>query len=201
MILAAAAAYSALAAAATPAAAIDYLVEGDSAVALEFELPDTTVYYRFFFNSIQGSMTGLDGGEDYVVDLFNAEGDFIAQATSLYNTTPRLTPPYEPPSLGGDPGMTGFRAILSAVGGSSFTFSDSYAASNIFGQYTDPGEFEVIPGGGRRLGHTPTTVAVSGVSLDPVGAIPEPSTWAMMILGFGAAGALLRRRAYAALGA
>ena len=28
----------------------------------------------------------------------------------------------------------------------------------------------------------------------PVGGIPEPSTWAMMILGFGAAGAAMRRR-------
>jgi hypothetical protein len=28
----------------------------------------------------------------------------------------------------------------------------------------------------------------------PTGAIPEPATWAMMILGFGAAGSVLRRR-------
>ena len=28
----------------------------------------------------------------------------------------------------------------------------------------------------------------------PVGAIPEPGTWALMILGFGSAGAMLRRR-------
>jgi len=32
----------------------------------------------------------------------------------------------------------------------------------------------------------------------PSGAVPEPSTWAMMILGFGAAGTLLRRRRVAA---
>jgi len=31
-------------------------------------------------------------------------------------------------------------------------------------------------------------------SLSPGGAIPEPSSWALMILGFGAAGSLLRRR-------
>jgi hypothetical protein len=41
----------------------------------------------------------------------------------------------------------------------------------------------------------PVLAAVSGADLDiPMGAVPEPSTWAMMILGFGAAGALLRRR-------
>jgi hypothetical protein len=32
------------------------------------------------------------------------------------------------------------------------------------------------------------------VSAPPPPAVPEPSTWAMMIMGFGAAGALLRRR-------
>lgn len=32
----------------------------------------------------------------------------------------------------------------------------------------------------------------------PGGVVPEPSTWAMMILGFGAAGTLLRRRRLAA---
>lgn len=28
----------------------------------------------------------------------------------------------------------------------------------------------------------------------PVGAVPEPSTWAMMLLGFGAIGASMRRK-------
>jgi hypothetical protein len=31
-------------------------------------------------------------------------------------------------------------------------------------------------------------------AVSPVGVVPEPATWAMMITGFGAAGALLRRR-------
>lgn len=34
------------------------------------------------------------------------------------------------------------------------------------------------------------TVGVGGVA----GGVPEPATWAMMILGFGAAGATIRRR-------
>jgi hypothetical protein len=35
---------------------------------------------------------------------------------------------------------------------------------------------------------------IPGDPNDPVGGIPEPGTWALMILGFGAAGAALRRR-------
>ncbi|WP_293682759.1 PEPxxWA-CTERM sorting domain-containing protein, partial [uncultured Phenylobacterium sp.] len=41
-------------------------------------------------------------------------------------------------------------------------------------------------------------IRLGGVALDDGGnvgnAVPEPATWAMMILGFGAAGAMLRRR-------
>jgi hypothetical protein len=32
-----------------------------------------------------------------------------------------------------------------------------------------------------------------------VGAVPEPSTWAMMLIGFGAVGASLRRRRVSAI--
>lgn len=42
-----------------------------------------------------------------------------------------------------------------------------------------------------ELGSVSGTVLVAGVA----GAIPEPSTWALMILGFGMAGATMRRRA------
>jgi hypothetical protein len=36
--------------------------------------------------------------------------------------------------------------------------------------------------------------SVTTVSGTFSGAIPEPATWALMILGFGGAGAMLRRR-------
>lgn len=37
-------------------------------------------------------------------------------------------------------------------------------------------------------------LSLPAAPLDPGGPIPEPSTWAMMLLGFGALGALVRRR-------
>ena len=52
-----------------------------------------------------------------------------------------------------------------------------------------------------RVRVTPSTVAQDFVAFDdftfvstPVSAAPEPASWSMMILGFGAAGAILRRR-------
>lgn len=39
------------------------------------------------------------------------------------------------------------------------------------------------------------SIAVNPAGVTPPGAVPEPSTWAMMILGFGAAGVAIRRRA------
>jgi hypothetical protein len=43
-----------------------------------------------------------------------------------------------------------------------------------------------LPGGGSVTGSSGTGV--------PVAWVPEPGTWALMILGFGGAGAMLRRQ-------
>jgi len=43
----------------------------------------------------------------------------------------------------------------------------------------------------------PISLTVSG--FDPPAAVPEPASWALMILGFGSAGAMLRRRRLAAI--
>ena len=42
----------------------------------------------------------------------------------------------------------------------------------------------------------PSWMALDDIGLTPneVGAVPEPATWAMMLLGFGAIGAVMRRR-------
>ena len=40
-----------------------------------------------------------------------------------------------------------------------------------------------------------TTATLGGVSFDAVSAVPEPASWAMMLIGFGGLGCVLRRRA------
>jgi hypothetical protein len=59
--------------------------------------------------------------------------------------------------------------------------------------------------GGTRLTHMRFETngeliqGVGQIRLDGIAAVPEPATWAMMITGFGAAGAMLRRRRALAL--
>lgn len=50
-----------------------------------------------------------------------------------------------------------------------------------------------------ELGHTGSPIGGGGcrdTSVACTGGVPEPASWALMILGFGAVGATLRRRAY-----
>jgi hypothetical protein len=84
--------------------------------------------------------------------------------------------------------------------------SISFITANTFGQEQLPnGMFRTITeganysrGGLYQLSSTGQAVALSHDigfrSLVNVAAVPEPSTWAMLILGFGLAGAAVRRR-------
>ena len=87
----------------------------------------------------------------------------------------------------GNPVLGTRRTFLSGLSGAEGAVIDPVTGDFIFSTF----------GGGNRL------LVVSGFEAPtqpPTGAIPEPSTWAMLILGFGAAGTVLRsrRRAMAA---
>lgn len=104
-----------------------------------------------------------------------------------------------------------FDLILNFVGGApSQTFSTGFAANNKFDVHAGPGEviqsielrnltaLTTIKG---KQG-APDTLVTSAANFDSIrqvsfngpllSAVPEPSTWGMMIVGFGAAGAMLR---------
>jgi hypothetical protein len=67
------------------------------------------------------------------------------------------------------------------TGALAFTLADSDPGDNYF-DFT-----QGVDGGLINVGQGP-------VVTPPTGAVPEPATWAMMILGFGMVGGLLRRR-------
>lgn len=63
--------------------------------------------------------------------------------------------------------------------------------------------FSVLVNGGPSTGLTVSYHYIDNLEItlntrDAVGGVPEPSTWAMMILGFGLAGSVVRRRRTAA---
>jgi hypothetical protein len=82
---------------------------------------------------------------------------------------------------------TAFAAYLAGIGSLSWSESASQSTGSPFGSFPT-----VFQGSANYFG-TATVV------LDAAAGVPEPAAWALMILGFGAAGAVLRRRANAAL--
>lgn len=182
------------------ALAANLLVEGQSAVNINFSIgfPGEPSFYRMLFFDLPLSMTDLGPDEDYLVSLFDGGGNFVS-TTLFFGSLTRATPTFDFANRlpGGD-----YNAVVSAVGASSFLFDSNYnVLTKVGGQISDPA-FEGIPGGGRRIVGFAGRGSVTGITLSPGPggggpntAVPETATWAMMILGFGAAGAMLRRRA------
>ena len=54
--------------------------------------------------------------------------------------------------------------------------------------------FQFTKSAGQQYGSVDGIDAIINFSPTLVGAVPEPATWAMMILGFGVLGASMRRR-------
>lgn len=86
------------------------------------------------------------------------------------------------------------------LGATTLSFSDTLASEDPYAAYTlgftaaSAGSLNVFinAAGGDNVGPI-----LDNVGLDitaPNGVIPEPATWAMMVLGFGGLGAMLRRR-------
>ena len=101
---------------------------------------------------------------------------FAAPTLNLFTATPDLGP-VAPVFAGGGGGGGGFVAVPGGGGGGG-----GGGGATPIGGGTDTG---VVPS-------TPVPVPVPVPVPDVVSAIPEPESWAMMILGFGAIGAALR---------
>ncbi len=179
----------ALAAAPAPASAAQLLVEGDNAVAIDFTIT-AAPYYRYSFQEFSLQIAGLDGGESYEIMLYGSDSVLLGTMTPALNPVTEYSDPPVQAASRFDPGnsvnVSDIRAVLRATGGSSFTFDENFAASRVFGQLTPDG-------GPRRTGNRASQSTISAITLNS-GGIPEPTTWALMIGGFGAVGAALRFR-------
>jgi hypothetical protein len=74
--------------------------------------------------------------------------------------------------------------------------------SSNLGQNTQPGSFAFNVGAGDLYGFYVLTAdnyqGRGSLAIDVIASVPEPTSWAMLIVGFGLTGAVLRRRTTAA---
>ncbi|MCW5760034.1 MAG: PEPxxWA-CTERM sorting domain-containing protein [Phenylobacterium sp.] len=104
---------------------------------------------------------------------------------------------------GAQPETSEANGLFSFDGGPDVGAGCGNCTSLIYGLNRTPFGFTTLVASGMFLMSEPyqiNTISISyQVNNDAVGAVPEPDAWALMILGFGAAGALLRRSRRAGL--
>jgi hypothetical protein len=96
-----------------------------------------------------------------------------------------------------------FNVNSAVTGPVTLTFTDQFGHTQSTTTTFDVGAngsnfFDAFSANGELITHVSLTGAnissVGQVRLGGVGAVPEPASWALLILGFGGAGAMLRRR-------
>ena len=107
-----------------------------------------------------------NAGQSYLIsfDLRNLEG----QTPNFYNV------------------LFGGVSLFSATDSAAFNYTNFSTTATAVGASTELA---------FNFQHNPSYFGLDNVSVTAVnGAVPEPATWAMMLMGFGAMGVLLRRR-------
>jgi hypothetical protein len=126
-------------------------------------------------NMFAPNSTGTDNSKFF--ELANLTGSFTGEgATSITVTSDDDALVYlDGLYVGGNPGVHGNETSTIDLG-------------NLSGMHS----LEVFYADRARTG---ADLAISGIGLDTLhGAVPEPASWALMILGFGGLGAMMRRR-------
>lgn len=118
---------------------------------------------------------------------FRATGDFVASAGGLE----RLTGYVELPGVS-DP-MTGAGLLAGAAPSFRLTLENLSAGGTVSYTNGTQGPFNPTPLTGASV--------TDELSPPPIGAVPEPGTWLLLLAGFGLMGAAIRSRRTKALGA
>lgn len=158
--------------------------------------------------AIDISLTNITGGAlDAVFQRlaeFNIDPDGLEFQTNPFSTglettitgfdDPSALNPWNFPCCSADPfdGGAGLRLNLGSLAAGqtrSFTWYYGLGTSGVAGQLNGLGATDVMMVANRDG----SFAAAMGVAA-PGGAVPEPAAWALMITGFGLAGATLRRR-------
>jgi hypothetical protein len=133
---------------------------------------------------------------DWLSNSFAVSAGTYAYSFDLMNVCCNANGPTNTPST--------LRFEFTDNNGATFNFPSgpvvSLATPGVF--FTQTGSFNLASGGNLRIGLFDTNGVASGndFAIDNISvtAVPEPMTWALMILGFGGVGAVVRRRRSAA---
>ena len=165
---------------------------------------DFTIQTDITGQNVPGAPTTatITGGIDYSTFFANAQGG--SSAVTDFNVLLGNGSNYNVGNY--SPFSSGVNAVLSLTSGQTGTlnfFANNNLVAPLFsfnlsGLFTANGQ-GALPGGGLTLTNATqidgTTIAAgSSGTLAVTAAVPEPATWAMMLVGFGAMGVSLRRR-------
>lgn len=126
----------------------------------------------------------LGGGPEGIAYVLGANAGFGLNSVLVSEYGANSVGAYEV-DANGDPIINSRRTFLSGLNGAEGALIDPLTGDFIFSTF----------------GSANSLYVVSGFAAPPSGAVPEPATWAMMLLGFGGLGAVLRSRRKVAVAA
>lgn len=164
-------------------------------------ITDESGLFRFTYEASLAPDAGLLDGSQFVIFDFAGFADGQTADPSWSASTELTTAGYTlPPGVNDDPTIANL--VFTWAGGAFHTTGGPFAAttftvsalSSYSGMQMDGfGAFTVVNNGPAQ-GSLAYNAGTTAVPFAPDSLVPEPGAWAMMIVGFGGVGALMRRR-------
>lgn len=155
-----------------------------------------TYYLSFWWAASQQAGLYGDTKEGWVVCLGTCEYHVpdVTEGLAFYNADPGNTDPSDPRAneLGYDASDTSQIFKTSVVTNGEGAFTPWKFETFVFTATADTQKISLLAYG-TPAGQPPVSL-MDGLSIDINAPVPEPSTWAMMLIGFGVIGGVMRTR-------
>jgi hypothetical protein len=184
---------------------LTYILGAAVALVLATAAPAAAVTYTYttqgcFGSCVGGFQTNVSNNGLSFSGIFPALSDSTSPITlGSFSINPLFT--------GTDSGEFDLKITFSSPGSATSTFEANLSGAIVFGfggvtvDWDPNGQLVTYPGGSFKLtladihlSASNTSDPITGTITNAVAAVPEPSTWAMMILGFFGVGFMAYRR-------